>query len=713
MLRFALVSILAVLCLPSSASAALSTSHSGWFWGTPEPQGHDLTAIDFQGNTGYAAGEFGTLLATDDAGNTWRTIRTGTTLNFTRLDVIDTDSLVVGSECVLRRSDDGGSTFRELPYTSRCASRLRAVSFPSLDIGYLLLEDSGVLKTTDGGQSFSSLTTVPADPAGGSTAIAFSDNQNGLLTTATGDIYRTVNGGDTWTREYDGQPRLLGLYVAGAGAVAVGASGTYLTSSDGGDTWSQRSAEPGAPPTPTQDFLSVRCSPSGVCLVVTNEARLFRTTDTGRSFEPVDSGTVQAVDFSSASRAVAVGAGGRTFISDDSGSNFVVQGTRLPGSIQVTRIRATSSAVAHIAGLPRVIGRTTDGGETWVAIGVPTNRDIVDVAFPTAGLGFALDQGGALFRTDNGGASWRVVDVDVSQPPQAVYSPDGRVVLLVGLRGMLRSTDGGRNFTRVQHEVVRIRTLMNADRAGSATLAYGPRVIAVSTNRGRTWRRIVRPTQKAEVAGADFVSAERGYVVETDGRMYTTGNAGRTWTEVVGAGRPVGPNVAFSTRRNGWVSLGSFPSTVMRTTDGGRSWHPQLIGDAGAPVIAAPTPNVGFAAFGGFGEPGVVFTRTGGDAGADSRLTISTPQRVLSRSRTITINGRLTPVIGGEQVEVWIRSLNRRDWRTERAPVASDGTFSIRHRVRRATVFVAQWAGHTRTAGDGSPPLIVRIGSGR
>ena len=137
--------------------------------GNPEPQGNSLYALEFQGTTGFAGGDFGTLLRSDDGGTGWTAVRTGQTIDFRQLDMIDEDSLVVASECAARRTDDGGATFRRLPFTSserRCARQLRAVSFPTEDVGYLLLQDGGVLRTSDGGRSFSPRTVVPADRPG-------------------------------------------------------------------------------------------------------------------------------------------------------------------------------------------------------------------------------------------------------------------------------------------------------------------------------------------------------------------------------------------------------------------------------------------------------------------------------------------------------------------------------------------------------------------
>ena len=52
----------------ASADASVSVPHSGWFWGNPRPQGKLLASVEFAGSRGYAAGDFGTVLRTDDGG---------------------------------------------------------------------------------------------------------------------------------------------------------------------------------------------------------------------------------------------------------------------------------------------------------------------------------------------------------------------------------------------------------------------------------------------------------------------------------------------------------------------------------------------------------------------------------------------------------------------------------------------------------------------
>lgn len=696
--------VLASLAVAAPAGAAVSTNQSGWLWGTPEPQGNTLGALELQGTTGYAAGDFGTLLRTNDGGSTWGTVRTGLSLTLFELEMIDANSIIVASSCAARRTDDGGKTFRRLPYTSNergCARSLQAISFPTADVGYLLPNQGGLLRTTDGGRSFSQR-PLPGG-SGIPNALMFRSANDGLLATSEGDIFRTANGGSSWTREFDGGRELRGVLFTNTQAVVVGDGGTFLISEDGGDTWTQPSADPGAPPPPDDNFYGVSCGSATVCLA--DGRTVYRTADGGRSFTDTGVASASESDFASATRAVTVGFQGEIHVSDDGGASFSQVGSRLESDGVLTRVRATSSSVAHALGdIGGELARTIDGGESWVDVGVPTASSLRDVWFPTASVGYALDTDGGLFRTENGGGSWSILDTGAAAPV-GVYAPDASHVFVIGLRGVLRSNDGGETFERHTHRVVRNRTLYEADQAGAAVVFWGPRVIALSTNHGDTFQHIARPTRR-EIVHVDFVSPRVGYVLERGGRVQFTSDRGRSWTDLIGVGYSNGRRLAFGTRRNGWLSLGSTHPGVLRTTDGGKSWTPQILGAERTTGIAATGSQTGFATLRSPSQ--ILFTRDGGRAGAGSALRLSTADRTVRRGQKIEIRGRLSPADGAEDVEVRVRGLNGRRWVEVDVTPNKAGKFSFERRIRRSTVFVAQWEGDPDSNGDGSRPLIVQ-----
>src|SRR4051812_39951315 len=108
---------LALAALPASASAGVQTGTSGWQWGNPLPQGNQLKAMAFTGQTGYAGGAFGTLLKTTDGGTTWSGLRTGTAQELDQVQVVDANTVVAGGGCVARLSTDGGQKFSRIAFT--------------------------------------------------------------------------------------------------------------------------------------------------------------------------------------------------------------------------------------------------------------------------------------------------------------------------------------------------------------------------------------------------------------------------------------------------------------------------------------------------------------------------------------------------------------------------------------------------------------------
>src|SRR3954454_14612375 len=319
----------AAAALPSAAAlitqagAETTVGHSGWNWGNPQPQGHTLKAVEFAGNRGYAVGEFGTMLRSDDSGATWRGISTGTTFDLTKLRAIDANSVVIGSGCLLRRSDDGGATFHRLLFTSSessCPAAIASFHFPSPQVGYLLLSDGTVVQTGNAGASFSGRQAVPGTqatrPTGTPTTptdIFFTDATTGFALTSGpegGAIYRTKDGGNTWFRQATATHPLASVFFANATTgYAVGSANTVLKTDDGGDPWKPQPLPDDAP---VNDLTTIRCASATECLMSTASGdRLLRTTDGGTTIEGFNPSARKVFAASLASPSVAVGVGER------------------------------------------------------------------------------------------------------------------------------------------------------------------------------------------------------------------------------------------------------------------------------------------------------------------------------------------------------------------------------------------------------------------
>ena len=713
---------LAAAVLAATASAApVTTSQSGWTWGNPTPQGNELRAVDFAGGRGYAVGEFGTVLRTDDGGTSWSGVRTGITDDLGELRVIDADTFVAGGGCTLVRSDDSGQTIRRLRFnpSASCGSPLAAMHFANDNVGFLIRLDGSVLRTEDGGARFASRAAIPATGGGPPNDVWFTSPDNGVVVTGSdtlGRVYRTTDGGASWT-EVATSAALRGLYfVSATTGYAVGQS-AVLKTTDGGATWEPTDADLDLA------LRSVRCGDEQHCVVISNNnPGLVEYTDDGFATIKPSSYTFiapaihiqgQAASFASPTRVALVGFRGLGAISNDGGKTFDLAASQLQGNYN--RLRLTSQSSVFAPGNAGSVAKTTDSGATWTRVGAPTTNDIIDVSFPDANTGYAVDSEGAVFRTDNGGGSWAILGDAGVRPRAITASGDGNTVMLIGPRGVLRSANGGVNFDPVEAPAVGPNVeLEDVDRTSDGGVyVQGRRALAFTGNEGETWTALRRPSSSA-IIESDFVDRKVGYVLTTDGRVWFTKNRGGKWAELLTVGHHTAYELAFGDRNNGYLALSRFAATeagwVLHTSDGGASWRPQLVSKAliqsGAGPLAAAQGGVAFA-LAGFSD--MFATANGGDAAQQSTITLSTKTPRLPRKGKVRVDGKLTPTAAGARVLVARRDLGSGRWSQTIATVRSDGTFVTNWTVKRSSSFVAQWAGDAALNGDGSPALRVTI----
>src|SRR3954454_1029151 len=448
----ALAATFACAVFATFGAASVNVAQSGWSWGSPTPQGNTLNSIEFVQGRGYAAGDAGTVLRTDDGGVNWTALATGTSADLTRLQVIDPDTLMVlgGDGCVLRRSDDAGATFRKvfIIVEQHCAGQIDAFTFVDRQTGYLLIRGGNVYRTTDGGQTFSRQTAIPGtdssnNPSGNHAVdIAFTSADSGIVFVqppggAPTIAYSTTDAGNSW-KPVDGLDagtvRRVWFFDAQNG-FAVGPN-TLLATTDGGKTWKAKSGAV------NQDLTSIRCIDLKTCLLTTAKGdKLLRTTDGGDTVTEItpSSQAIFAAAFNSATRVAAVGAAGTTVVSDDGGVNYTPISKNLDEPVY-TRLRPgfEPNNIWVVGKGNGQLAQTRDGGVSWGQDGVPTSKDMVDVSFADDHTGYALDTAGTLFKTVNQGGTWQTLDTGQTAAPRALSAPAPDTVVRVGPRGIRR-----------------------------------------------------------------------------------------------------------------------------------------------------------------------------------------------------------------------------------------------------------------------------------
>jgi photosystem II stability/assembly factor-like uncharacterized protein len=706
---------LAVFAAVTAQAADVTVGHSGWNWGNPQPQGNTLRAIEFEGSLGFAGGDFGTLLRSGDGGTSWTGVRTGTTASLGHISIADQNTVVAGGGCSLIRSDDGGQTFN--PLTFACSAPIASLAFPSPQNGYLLLADGTLLRTTDGGASFHPGGPVPDTP----TDLYFTDSSTGFAVTRSstgGAVYRTTDGGGTWFPRTTGTQALDGVYFPSPGTgYAVGAANTVLKTTDGGETWNPK---PVPDTVPSSELKSIRCATTSTCIATTEAGdRVVRTTNGGNGYTAFSPAAqkIFALSFSVPSKAVAVGQDGTTVISTNvnAASPSFVPVADQPLSGSFSRLRSGSASLVLAPGQNGKLARSGDGGRHWTVSQLPTSEDLRDAWFVDDKVGFALDAGGGVLRTLDGGAGWSSIATGTDVHPNAIYAVDQNVVLLFGPKGVRRSASSSApSFDLVESKAASGATLADYDRtSGAALFAYGRRVLIVTRDGGTSWKRVTAPVRNARYRRVDFVTDRLGFALLESGRLFTTANGGKTWSEVIATGTLGAYDMAFGDAGHGFLSLEKFglggrAGWVLHTSDGGATWRPQLFAPTPFDARGLVAPDASNA-FGLAADSQLFYTGTGGDAGSTpSKLTITPRRTAVTHARDVRIDLKLTPATAGALVTVRARNARTHNWTTVATRVMPlNGKLTISYRVTHTTQLVAQWRGNGDVIGAGSPAATI------
>jgi photosystem II stability/assembly factor-like uncharacterized protein len=150
-------------------------------------------------NTLFAGGDNNTILYSTNSGNTWSPTTvafTGTTYSFRQMQFTSADTgYVMASDYDLFMTINGGLNWDWLPVN--LGYEIKAMYFTSNDTGFVGLSSGELYKTTDAGFSWNII--IDAD-FNSFSKIVFSNSQIGWILKENG-IFRTVDGGETWTEE--------------------------------------------------------------------------------------------------------------------------------------------------------------------------------------------------------------------------------------------------------------------------------------------------------------------------------------------------------------------------------------------------------------------------------------------------------------------------------------------------------------------------------
>ncbi len=305
-------------------------------------------------------------------------------------------------------SSDGMQTWTLIsgPDAESVQRSFRATWFFDAKRGLALNAAGELQETLDGGLSWQVKLKDLVSPQYGDTRFQFTSASKGWLLAGDGKVYRSEDGGASWSAPLSSSRRISAFhFVDDKNGFAVSSEYSsedsaekpvMLASTDGGQSWSKA----------------------------------------GR-FVP----NTSSIQFSSALKGVAVGAGGRIAVTEDGGKTWVNRFTGVSASLN--RVLYTDAKTIWVVGERGVVLQSVDGGVNWVLAQQGDSADLLDIQFLDAQRAWIVGSLGAMLATQDGGKSWQRVYTGTQKKLNKVFFVDPRTGWVAGEDGSLLATGTG------------------------------------------------------------------------------------------------------------------------------------------------------------------------------------------------------------------------------------------------------------------------------
>ncbi|MFW6219285.1 MAG: WD40/YVTN/BNR-like repeat-containing protein [bacterium] len=291
-------------------------------------------------------------------------------------------------------------------------------------------------------------------------SVYFPINSTGYLSTDSGEIYKTVNSGQSWTEVYNNpsyEIRSLHFINENVGFGAVSNAGVLLKTTDGGNNWTVISSINFS----GIDLYDVQMVGVNTLYVAGQFSSFWKSTNQGNTFNGktlLGNIEIPTIKFVDANNGFVGGIGGgfgeNTFNkTTDGGDTFTSTDTLQTRSVDFwdinLGIRTTSAGV---------VLRSTNGGTVWqenVISGDINDAVLNDVNFASSNVvymatGNDLTEPKIVWKSIDGGENWVKLPTNTTATLTSIYAITEDVVIVVGFNGViLRSTNGGSTWTKI------------------------------------------------------------------------------------------------------------------------------------------------------------------------------------------------------------------------------------------------------------------------
>jgi photosystem II stability/assembly factor-like uncharacterized protein len=322
---------------------------------------------------GVAVGEYGNVVRTTDAGQTWQTIQpVGSGQRLWDVEYATADTVfLAGDNGVISRSTNAGATWSSIQSGGTAVTH--GFDFVDARHGWAGQDGGEIVYTTNGGMQWVRASVDGFDVFGHIMAVAFADTSTGWaaggndeFAGSRGAISRSTDGGHTWQQQFEvtdftfnGLETIDTQTAFAVGAFDLVGGGLVLRTTDGGLSW--------------QDVTPISAGFRDVFFIDTSTGwvagpSIYKTIDGGSSWTRQfgdDASELEAISFSDPLNGWATGFNNLVLHTTDGGQTWATQNVGAPPVTAITGVTAINSTTAWIAGWNGFVAQTRDGGQTW------------------------------------------------------------------------------------------------------------------------------------------------------------------------------------------------------------------------------------------------------------------------------------------------------------------------------------------------------------
>ena len=442
---------------------------------------------------------------------------------------------------------------------------------------------SGVFKTGDGGSTWLPVSTGLTDTQVDALWVDSTDANLVLAGTEHGGIFRSTNGGASWTRT--GNFIIASDFVSANGAVYAATNSGVVRSTDGGSTWTTvaTSGQANARALAAGGSAIIAGFQNGTVMMQASPSAGWQTvsTNAGRNVQSV------AIDATTPTVAYAqLGCCPTTLLASANGWSTIAG----PSGAEIHTLMVTRTGHVLFAGSGSAAYRSTDGGQSWTQLAnVDWDARRIFQVPGEATVIFGTDQG--LYRSTDNGATWSSMSGGVQASLLSSVTVKGSTIM-TGVQDFspILSFNGGQTW--LQPIVVSGATSPGGEdgqvliNPGDATYCYAYTIAGykVSSDGCTTFafqaaagvlRAVTFPTGAgANILAVDPLAPSNVYAVSTAGVFRST-DFGKTMTAT---NWPLANPMSIAVAPGGRTILVGTATTLNRSVDGGASWNTVSLG---------------------------------------------------------------------------------------------------------------------------------------